>query len=89
VVALNPVEGLQLYVLAPDAVSVVLPPWQAVGGLAVTVTLGKGKTVSVSVEVFVQPFASVVVTVYVVVAVGNAVGFAAVVLLNPVEGVHE
>ena len=66
-----------------------LPPWQAVGGLAVTVTLGKGRTVSVSVDVFVQPFASIVVTVYVVVVVGKAVGFAEVVLLNPVAGVHE
>ena len=47
VVLLNPVEGLQLYVLAPLAVRVVDCPAQiATGGL--TVTTGSGLTVKVT-----------------------------------------
>lgn len=88
VVELSPVAGAQLYEFAPDAVIVVDAPLQALGGLAVTVMVGNGRMVSVMVPVFVHPLASVVITVYVVVTVGNAVGFADVVLLKPVAGVQ-
>ena len=49
VVADNPVAGLQLYVVAPLAVSVVLPPLQIVEALGVTVKTGSGFTVTVAV----------------------------------------
>ena len=45
VVALNPVEGVQLYVVAPLALSVVELPLHIVGEL--TVTVGVGVTVTV------------------------------------------
>jgi hypothetical protein len=61
---------LQLYVEAPDAVSVELPPEHIVAGDAVAVTVGGAFTVTVTVAVFVHPFASVPVTVYVAVDVG-------------------
>jgi hypothetical protein len=50
------------------------------------VTTGKGFTVTVTVAVEVHPKELVPVTVYVVVTVGDAVGFAQVVQLKPVEG---
>ena len=52
-------------------------------------TTGNGFTVTVTVAVFVQPFTAVPVTVYVVVTVGDAVGFAQLVQLNPVVGDQE
>ena len=53
-VALNPVAGLQLYVVAPLAVNVVLEPAQMVGATGVTVTVGTGFTVTVTVLVLEQ-----------------------------------
>jgi len=47
--------GLQLYVLAPVAVSVVVLPAQTVNEDAVKVRVGKGLTVTVNVLVAVQP----------------------------------
>ena len=46
VVALNPVEGVQVYVLAPEAVSNVLLPGQMVDDAAETKTTGNVLTVS-------------------------------------------
>ena len=54
----KPVEGLQLYVEAPLAVSDVLAPLQIVTA-GETVTVGLGFTVTITVAVFVHPFASV------------------------------
>lgn len=83
VVALNPVEGDQLYVVAPLAVSVVLLPLQIVAEF--TVTTGFGFTVTL--QVLVPTHEPVVpVTVYTVVTVGLAVTLAPVVALNPVAG---
>ena len=62
-VELNPVAGDQLYVDAPLAVRVVLPPGQYDAEEGVTVIVGKGFTVTVTVAVFVQPLAPVPVTV--------------------------
>lgn len=47
--------GIQLYVVPPEAVSVVLPPAQNVVLDAVTVTVGDGLTVIVRVAVAVHP----------------------------------
>ena len=83
---LSPVAGNQLYVVAPFAVSVVLLPAQMVV-VPVTVTVGVGTTVTVAVAVEEQP-ADVPVTVYVVVAAGDAVGLAMPALLSPVAGLQ-
>lgn len=61
VVADRPVPGVHVYVLAPPAVSVALPPTQIVALL--TVTVGLGLTVTVDVAVVVQPAAEVAVMV--------------------------
>ena len=58
----KPVEGLQLYVEAPLAVSDVLLPLQIVVEVGEMVTVGLAFTVTVTVAVFVHPFASVPVT---------------------------
>ena len=63
VVALNAVAGLQVYVVAPLAVSPVEDPLQIDGAAGVTVTVGPAETVTTTVEVFVQPCALVPVTV--------------------------
>ena len=65
--------GIQLYVVAPDAVSVLEAPAQMGLVPEVAVTVGVGVTVTVSWDVLVQPFAPVPVTVYVVVAPGDTV----------------
>jgi hypothetical protein len=79
-VALNPLAGLQLYVAAPLAVSVTLPPEQIVGFNGNT--LIAGGWVSVMLAVAMHAFASVTVTVYV-----PAVKLLAVAALPPL-GVH-
>lgn len=84
----NPVDGLHEYVEAPDAVSDTLLPLQIVGADGVTLTVGKGFTVTVTFFVLTHPFASVPVTVYVVVDVGFAVTVAPVVGDKPVAGLH-
>lgn len=58
----SPVAGLQLYVVAPPAVSDVLAPLQIVTA-GETVTVGLGFTVTLTAAVLVHPFASVPVTV--------------------------
>jgi hypothetical protein len=84
--ALNPVLGDHEYVFAPLAVNVVFAPLQILGEF--TARVGKGKTVTILVIVFVQPFTAVPVIVYVVVVVGFAVTLAPVVALSPVLGDH-
>lgn len=65
--------GIQLYVVAPDAVNVADVPEQTVAVEVVTVTVGVGLTVIVRVAVPVHPLAAVPVTVYVVVVAGVTV----------------
>lgn len=84
----KPVDGLQLYVEAPLAVSDVLVPLQIVVEAGETVIVGVAFTVTVTVAVFVHPFASVPVIVYVVVVVGFAVTLAPVVDDKPVDGLQ-
>ena len=72
---LSPVDGPQEKLLAPEAVSNVLPPLQ-IALLPVTNTVGTVFTATVTVAVFVQPLLPVPVTVYVVLAVGEAIGLA-------------
>lgn len=86
----KPVAGLQLYVLAPLAVSVILFPAQITGEPGDTVTVGGGfdETATVTVEEFEQPNRDVPVTVYAVVAVGLAVTAAPVVADKPVAGLQ-
>jgi hypothetical protein len=59
---LRPVEGLHEYVVAPFAVSVVVPPAQT-AIVPVTVTVGCVLTVTMAVAVALQPKADVPVTV--------------------------
>ena len=73
--------------LAPEAVKVVEPPIQMATSLP-PLTVGRALTVTTTWSVFTQPFASVPVSVYVVVAVGLAVIEAPVVALKPVAGDH-
>ena len=58
----NPVAGLQVYVLAPPAVSVVFEPLH-IETLGDTVTVGFVHTVTVTVLEFIHPLTSVPVTV--------------------------
>lgn len=83
---LSEAEGVHTYEEAPLAVSVAGEPLQiAVFGETVRVMV---LTVTVPWAVAVHPFASVPVTVYVMVEVGLAVTEEPVVALNPVAGVH-
>jgi hypothetical protein len=84
VVLLKPVPGDHTYEVAPLAVKTVLVPIQMVDAPEI-LTTGRGVTVTVTAAVLEHPLA-VPVTVYVVVAAGDAVGLAAVVLLNPAAG---
>ena len=86
VVALNPVDGLQVYVDAPLAFNAPLNPLHIINGG--TTTIGCGFTVTTDVAVPEHPTETVPVTVYVVEIVGLAVTEAPVVALNPVEGAH-
>ena len=91
-VALSPVAGLHLYVygavpLLAVALSVVLLPGH-IETLAPASALIAVRTVTIMLLVPVHPLASVTDSVYVVVAVGLAVGLAPVVALSPVAGVH-
>jgi hypothetical protein len=90
VVPTTEVPLLQEYVLPEPAfaLKVTEAPVQIVVALAVIVALGAFTTVTVTWSVFTQPFASVPVTVYVVVAVGLAVTAAVFVALKPVDGDH-
>ena len=59
----KPIAGDQLYVTAPLAVNRVLLPLQIVTEAGVTVIVGNEFTVTLTVAVFMHPFASVPVTV--------------------------
>jgi len=88
-VALNPVAGLQVYVVAPLAVKLIpVPPIQIFAEGGVMVTVRDEPTTTLTVWVPVQPAALVPVTVYVVVTPGLAITVAPVVPLNPVAGAH-
>ena len=87
VVALNPVAGDHIYVLAPPAVKVVFCPVQR-ETFGETVTTGTGLTVTVTCAVAVHPNASPV-TVYVVVEEGLAVTLEPVVVFSADDGLHE
>jgi hypothetical protein len=84
-VALSPVAGLQLYVVAPLAVSPTLLPLHIPGLAGITVTVGVGFTVTVIIWVPLQ-VPVVPVTVYVVVAIGLAFTVVPTVALNPAAG---
>jgi hypothetical protein len=85
-VELNPEAGLQIYVVAPDAVNIDELPLQIVCDVAETVTLGTGFTVTLAIAVSIHPAAFVPVTVYVDVDAGVAVTEAEVVELKPAAG---
>ena len=82
---LNVAAGLQIYVLAPLAVSVVDCPLQIVAGA--TVMFGWLAIVTVTCAVAVHP-SELPVTVYVIVEAGFAVTLAPVVALRFVAGLH-
>jgi PII-like signaling protein len=88
VVADSPVPGLHAYVFPPTPFSSTDPPLQSTGADGLTEMVGFGLMVTVTVEVFVQPFTSVPVTVYVVVVLGLAETFVPVVAESPVPGPH-
>ncbi len=80
--------GDQEYVIPPLAFSVVDVPRQIV--ISVPAFAGAGlPIVIITSSVPVQPDPSVTVTIYVVVADGEATGFEIFVALNPVAGPHE
>jgi hypothetical protein len=86
-VALKPVAGLHVYVVAPLAVKPTLLPEHIDAEPGVTVTVGDGAIVTTTVFVLVhEPL--VPVTVYVVVVAGFAVTDAVLVALKPVAGAH-
>ena len=84
---LNPVEGLQVYVFAPEAVNVAGSPLQ-IAVFGETVNTGIGFTVTVVCAEAEHPFTSVPVTVYKIVEEGLAVTDGPVVLLRFVAGLH-
>jgi hypothetical protein len=86
--SLNVAAGDQIYVLAPLAFNNADVPMHIVLSPVVAITTMFEFTVTVTVPVPVHP-AVVPVTLYVVVALGNACGFPIFDWLNPVEGVHE
>ena len=78
-----------VYPVPALALNVVDVPAQMVVALAVIVAVGAFTTFTVTASVFTQPFASVPVTVYVVVLDGVAVTIAVFVTFKPVDGLHE
>lgn len=86
VVAFNPVAGLQVYVVEPDAVIVVDEPLQMADEPTATDVNG---TVMVRVVVLTQPLTLVPVTVYVRVMVVLQVTVVPVLEFSPVAGDHE
>ena len=89
VVALKPIAGLHVYVVAPVAVNPTEPPEQnVVGPDGVIVTVGLVFTViGTKAESEQEPLAPT--TVYVTVEPGLAVGFEQLVQLKPPAGFHE
>lgn len=91
-VALNPVEGLQEYVLPTMDAVPIRPEVVVQFRFNVVPALAVGEvvfTVTVTVDVAVHPLLPVTVTVYVVVTLGEAVGCAILVALKPVDGLQE
>ena len=86
VVELRPVDGDQVNVVAPLAVSVVELPLQIVADA--TLMMGFDPTVTVAVVSFKHPFRSVPVIVYCVVDAGFAVTTGPLVPLRPVPGLQ-
>jgi len=84
IVAPDKFPGIQLYEDAPLAVIEVLFPAQIVPDVVVVVTVGLGLTVIILVADFVQPFAPVPITVYVVVMAGLIV----IVAPDKFPGIH-
>ena len=58
-VALNPIDGVQLKLVAPEAESVILLPSQIFGEIGVTVIIGSTPTSTCKFAVFVQLLRSV------------------------------
>lgn len=85
---LSPVDGIQVYMLAPFAVKFTESPIQIAGEAGVHVTVGKGLTTTVILVVFVHPKATTPIIVYVVVTIGLAVTALPAEALSPVEGVQ-
>ena len=83
----NPEVGVHAYVTAPVACSCAESAGQILP-LAPPLTVGCGFTFTITVSVFTQVLPSVPVTMYEVVVVGVAVGFAQLVQDKPVVGVH-
>lgn len=86
VVALSPVAGDQLYVLAPLAVKLCVPVPQKVPDVGVKFKSGNGFTVTPTFAEAVQLLESVATTLYVVDTVGDAVTLDPVVALKPEPG---
>jgi hypothetical protein len=80
--------GDQLYVAPPLPFNVVLKPGQTVTSAPAFATGGGPKAIR-TLSVLLQVVVYVDTSVYVVAAVGEATGFAIVVLLNPEEGLHK
>jgi hypothetical protein len=80
-------EAFQTYETPPEGTSVTEPPGQIPVLLPAEIN-GRDITFTTTVSVFVQAAALVPVTIYVVVAVGLAVGDAQLVQDRPVEGVQ-
>ena len=83
----KPVDGDHTYEVAPVAVNDTELPLQIVWS-APALTVGLGLTVIKTIPVSVQPLASVPVTIYVVVVVGDATGLVQEVQDKPVAGVQ-
>ena len=83
----KPAEGAQVYVIPPDAVSVVDEPLQMAPPDEALI-VGSEFTVTVTVAKLKHPVPLVPVTVYVVVTVGLAVILIPVVADNPTGGDH-
>ena len=84
-VVFKPVAGVHIYVFAPFAIKVPVPPGHTVALVVVIVALGEMLTVDVAEAV---QLIEVPVTVYTVLADGLAVTTLPVVALKPVEGVQ-
>jgi hypothetical protein len=82
----NPVPGLHVYVEAPLAVMLIEPPVQILGNAGLMVIVGAVLTTTSTVAVPEQPELAVPRTVYTMLAAGEAITDAVLVLLSPVDG---
>gem|GEM_PF-6923234 len=88
VVLFNPAAGVQVYPVAPLAVSPTDVPGHIVAEEGTTLTVGDGFTVTTTLTVSLHPPLEPI-TVYVDVVAGDAFGLGHAVQLNPAEGAHE